>query len=621
MLNFYRLAPAVKKAGLGALVFCIQRWFARGVKPGAFIEAFWKNIMQHKQEIYISLLGATVVCAGLFLLASTMAFIDLGDFRQKVEKLFQVDFSAVTTFTSGSSQQEATSLAGEMAMGQSESLFARAPQMPELPQVGFDKFPASSMQPPELPAQPPLGLSPEDSGLSAIAGSTLPGIGEGGDDVIALRRKVVSADKAGAALIGDALSGHGGSVERIRPKPEILDFKPGVSEGPLPEVAVGAVQPQLTGGNFTLPSEVNLQVQDLVKYRPEEGYPSLDSEISSRFFLEKRGGENYFSVEFSLRPESKLPVLSKDVAFLIDVSQSISTAQIQAARSAVLAYLSSLRSGDRWNVYIFSERTYSFTRDYSFRSADAFDEEAVSRFIKRPANEFMTDLFDATSVILRRIPGSSRPCNIFLISDGKANYSTNDVRRIVQGFSRQRRDNFSIFTFMSGDKGDADLLRLLAYRSRGFFARHNPGLNLSNDLLTFFTRYDQPVLSNCVGSYTNLEPDSVFPQVLPNLYRNTPVVFTGSSQEPGSFVIRVMGVSASGGVREFYFRPEGSQVYGGQSIYREWALGRAYDMVQKIIDAQDRSEFNLRLQELRRLINNYGLTFMDAMAEKLGKSR
>ncbi|MDR0866971.1 MAG: VWA domain-containing protein [Planctomycetota bacterium] len=373
------------------------------------------------------------------------------------------------------------------------------------------------------------------------------------------------------------------------------------------------------------PSPENFQFDVQPDFQPAAPMPVLPPPVSERRSLENdltaqlfyapptaADPSPYFQLSLTVRADSALPALAKDVLFLLDVSQSISSDAIRAMREAIGDYLQTLPAGDRWNVVKFSERVHRFSPD--FLPAGEIPA-SLSRFFSRPSGEYMTDLFRVTQMILARQSDDGRPCNIFLITDGFANYGVKEVRQLVKDFSRAQRDHFSIFTFMVGDKGRADLLELLAYRSRGFFRRQTSTATAAAEMRDFFRAYEAPVLFACAANCTGT--DAVFPRVLPNLYRGQPLILRGRGALSERAVIRVAGLNAA--PREFYFRPAASAVNPAANDLRAaWAYGYALEILQTVIDAPDKNARAAALTRLSEVARAYGLTALTTMARLIG---
>lgn len=559
-----------------------------------------------KREAVIAFFLAIAVLGGILLLAGTVALTGVDEFTRQVGNLFQIDLSKpkISERQSEYTQDRAEAFAKTLRRQNGKALF-REPANKISPQIldpaKRDLLPRHSqmpLRPQRTPGQnDPRYQFAERAASRLAAPANLP---------IIARRKLRSAERDRAPVLtatGGRGSGGGGGVGE-NPANGTLGLTPlPMPAGPKfrsPE----ALRPVRQAAS--LPDSANTISRRLLDSRPPNGFPSLDKDIEAEFSVYRVPGDRaaFFRLRLRLKPQSPLPTLSKDVLFLVDISQSISRRELAKVRAAVTDYLSGLPKTDRYNVVLFGERTYSLHEGDSFVSVANFDAARTQKFIARRAGERRTDVFNAAQSILARIPASNRPSNVFLISDGMATQGPDEVRAIVNGFRRLDRANFSIFTFNGGAGGDLYLLRLLSYRSRGFFMNAPEPQKIRNNLLRFFRTYDRPVLTNVVASYTNLRLSEVYPAVMPNLYRDHPVTIWGRTIPGREVAIRVAGLSA-GGPREFFFRAKVPQGDASQpEILRQWAVGKVHALTARLGD--NPHDEGLR-NEIRTLAQKYQL--------------
>ncbi|GHV18819.1 hypothetical protein AGMMS49959_01700 [Planctomycetales bacterium] len=537
-------------------------------------------------------LAATTV---LLLLAGHWVMWDVDNFRVQVERLFAVDLTPLPPALTAPPLPELTAPALSENFYQGKSHAAEnlpllpAAHLPELPPVAA---PAALAVPP-LPA---LNLPPTAAGKNWLPAPVVA--------LPELRRPATAASSYLAPVEKQlALSGR-----NENPPP------------PLRWAAPVFAPPPLSPENFQFDFKPDFPPAAPMPPMPPLPPPaserrSLENDLTAQLFYAPPTAADpspYFQLSLTVRADSALPALAKDVLFLLDVSQSISSDAIRAMREAIGDYLQTLPAGDRWNVVKFSERVHQFSPD--FLPAGEIPA-SLSKFFSRPNGEYMTDLFRVTQMILARQSDDGRPCNVFLITDGFANYGVKEVRQIVKDFSRAQRDHFSIFTFMVGDKGRADLLELLAYRSRGFFRRQTSPATAAAEMRDFFRAYEAPVLFACAANCTGAA--AVFPRVLPNLYRGQPLILRGRGALSERAVIRVAGLNAA--PREFYFRPAASAVNPADSDLRAaWAYGYALEILQTVIDAPDKNARTAALTRLAEVARAYGLTALTTMARLIG---
>lgn len=344
----------------------------------------------------------------------------------------------------------------------------------------------------------------------------------------------------------------------------------------------------------------------------EQVYPSLDKEVTATFnvYREPNTDERYFRLEIAVRDDATIPVIPKDVLYLVDVSASIRGDELSRMRDAVLADIAQLPAADRWNCAVFSETSEFFAPTFQPATKDPAVLEKARLFLRRLENEDATNVFQITSRILESLPDNPRPVVVYLVSDGAANAGTSDIRSLVSSFQRVRRDAFSIFGFNAGPGGNTFLLELLSYRSRGFAAAE-PVIDAAPGHFAAFSRqFSRPVLTAVVANYTNLEETEVYPKVLPDLYRDTPITLCGRCRKGDVVSMRVAGYGAQG-PREFFFRtriPDGDGEH--PEIAALWARGKANALMAELGDNPKNEELRARI---RSLAQTYGLASVPDM--------
>ncbi|MFC1806652.1 VWA domain-containing protein, partial [Planctomycetota bacterium] len=258
--------------------------------------------------------------------------------------------------------------------------------------------------------------------------------------------------------------------------------------------------------------------------------PLDPDEVHVKFTMYAEPGDThaYFRLEIAVAKRDQLPVIPKDVMFICDVSLSMRSRELRAAREAVAAYLRTLRRTDRFNVVVFSERPRKLFPDFVEPSPDRV--QAAATFVDRIPGEVKTDVYRVLKAVVRDVAQQSirnRPTNIFFVSDGRSTSGIRDARRIVNEIGAYSRPNFAIFPFDAGRGGNRYLLDLLAYRSRGIPAFCDDSGRAAQEQAALFRAYENPVLMRLRLDYTNLDVAETYPAFLPNLYADKPILIYG----------------------------------------------------------------------------------------------
>lgn len=339
-------------------------------------------------------------------------------------------------------------------------------------------------------------------------------------------------------------------------------------------------------------------------------YKSLTNDVDVRFsiFHDARTGRQFFKVIVTPKQGAVFVPIPKDVLFAVDVSSSISNAELRGIRSSLQNSLRSLNRNDRFNAAIFSTKCKWLFSD--FQDVSVENIKSAVAFIDRLPYMDMTDIYASLTEIIQQISPTptlekggrgdfERPCNIILISDGSPTTGITDVRKIVGDFVHIRPANTSIFTFDIGKRGNRYLLDLIAFESRGYSLVEENVKMGDLKLTEFIKRYRDPLLLHMVVNYANLEEGDIYPRVLPNLYRGENIEIYGTCRPGNEVALRIVG-DACGEKCELTITkkiPLGGE--GGPEIAHEWATRKAYYLVSRVALEGPREEWLAEIERLR----------------------
>uniref|UniRef100_A0AAV2LZ28 Inter-alpha-trypsin inhibitor heavy chain family member 6 n=1 Tax=Knipowitschia caucasica TaxID=637954 RepID=A0AAV2LZ28_KNICA len=165
-----------------------------------------------------------------------------------------------------------------------------------------------------------------------------------------------------------------------------------------------------------------------------------------------------------------LPVVPKDVIFVIDISGSMIGTKIKQTKQAMSTILGDLREGDHFNIITFSDRVQTWRKGRTVRATRQNVRDA-REFVKRISAEGWTNinaaLLSAAQLVSPLTTPSSRrvPLVIFL-TDGEATIGVTASDTILTN-ARKALGSASLFGLAFGDDADFLLLKRLALDNRG----------------------------------------------------------------------------------------------------------------------------------------------------------
>jgi hypothetical protein len=333
----------------------------------------------------------------------------------------------------------------------------------------------------------------------------------------------------------------------------------------------------------------------------------LPLDVKIDVFAEPGSPYRFFRLTLTEGKERKLPVIPKNVLFVVDISATISRTMLAKTRDAVASAAAGLNRGDAFNVIRFSEQTYRAFKGFVPPTPENVRRAAAS--IHREHGQVQTDVYTALKGVIADLPKEGRkarrPTNVYLISDGNPTTGIKEIRKIVNDISDVTQSHYSIFAVNPGSPaGNQYLLDLLAYRSRGVFAQARRVEDADATLLALLMQYKSPLLMNLRAQYGNFEVDEVYPQTLPNFYRGQPLVIYGRCRPGDEIAVRIIGDSATDRRKFLYTTRLPDVRTDDPTIAREWARGKIHYLVSRIAREGETKEHR---DEIRRLSKRYRL--------------
>uniref|UniRef100_A0A3Q2V5Y1 Inter-alpha-trypsin inhibitor heavy chain family member 6 n=1 Tax=Haplochromis burtoni TaxID=8153 RepID=A0A3Q2V5Y1_HAPBU len=237
--------------------------------------------------------------------------------------------------------------------------------------------------------------------------------------------------------------------------------------------------------------------------------------------------DGYFVHYFAPRG---LPVVPKDVIFVIDVSSSMIGNKIKQTKQAMSTILGDLREGDHFNIITFSDKVHTWKKGKTVRATRQNVWEA-KEFVKRIIAEgtnINAALLSAAQLVNPPSSGPSRrtsshrvPLVIFL-TDGEATIGVTSSETILSN-AKKALGSASLFGLAFGDDADFLLLKRLALENRGVYEDADAALQLKD----FYDEVASPLLSDIQLSYLDDQAFDVTRSLFPNYFQGSELVVTG----------------------------------------------------------------------------------------------
>lgn len=281
----------------------------------------------------------------------------------------------------------------------------------------------------------------------------------------------------------------------------------------------------------------------------------------------------YFTLRIHRAGANTLPVLSKDVLFIMDCSESMSRPRVEAAKPGLRDAIGRLNPGDRFEVMSFQDRPRRCFAAWT--PWDVIQGGRANFFIDRMESSGKTDLFQALEQTLQLPRDPTRPALALLITDGRPTQGLQDYFEIMQRFAEGNDGRFSMFSVGSGTQVNRFLLDFLSYGNRGGSTIIEARNALARGIEQASIEISRPVLTDLRYRFSGLDEQDVFPRQITHLFLDRPLTLHGRVPvSAGSSGLRILGTSGNA-QHDMVFRLDWAKaVSGGEAVRTDWRWQR-----------------------------------------------
>ncbi|KAK1151440.1 inter-alpha-trypsin inhibitor heavy chain H6 isoform X2 [Acipenser oxyrinchus oxyrinchus] len=233
-----------------------------------------------------------------------------------------------------------------------------------------------------------------------------------------------------------------------------------------------------------------------------------------------------------------LPIVPKDVIFVIDVSGSMIGTKIKQTKKAMYTILSDLRPDDHFNLITFSDQVELWKAGSTIQ-ATPHNVKSAKDFVSKIEANGWTDinsaLQKAASVLngsaSQDSSGSRRVPLIIFLTDGEPTTGVTSGERIARN-ARKALGSVSLFGLAFGDDADFPLMRRLSMENRGVARRIYEDSDAALQLTGFYDEVASPLLFDIQLNYLDNHVYDVTQALFPNYFQGSELVVAGRLQ-PG----------------------------------------------------------------------------------------
>ncbi len=295
-------------------------------------------------------------------------------------------------------------------------------------------------------------------------------------------------------------------------------------------------------------------------------------------------------------------VMAKDVVLVLDSSGSMAGAKIQQVKGAAEFIVRHLGRDDRFSLIDFDDQVTPFSE--ALLPATGADVERAVRFIYGVTDAGGTNINDALVKAMGLMPAGDRPGYVLFLTDGQPTVGTTETAAILKNVGQANRARARLAVFGVGDDVNTELLDRLSADHRGTSVYVAEDELIEAAISGFYERISSPLLTGTVLGFEGIETSSVYPQVLPDLFKGSQVAVVGRYKGAGPATIILTGKV---GPAERRFVLESRKLAGeGASSFlpRLWATRRVGYLLEEIRLRGPNPEL---VDEVKRLGLRYGL--------------
>jgi hypothetical protein len=376
------------------------------------------------------------------------------------------------------------------------------------------------------------------------------------------------------------------------------------------ESGIGPFTPSMEPASLPVPGMIDETVigRETVREAVQQAIPyeALDQmvHVETKTYVDPSTQKGYFELRIIPNDDSSIPVLPRDVTFIVDASNSIVQRKLDLTVRGVHDCLQTLRPQDRFNIVVFRDSPKLFRE--GLVSAEPQTVEEAGEFLDGLESTGNTDVYGAVKPVLDQPPRHGVPGIVVMVTDGRPTEGNLEGRALINALSEENRLGNTVYTFGGGNTVNQYLMDLLAYRNRGQSYIAPKIEDVDDDLPEFFGRLRDALLVNLHAEYAVIDDEQVFPRDLPDFYRNRVVTVYGeyAPKSQKELVLRIQG-NAGDQQKELVLRANLEDApKGTREVAEHWAFEKTYHLIGELTRRGDDPAI---LTEMQRLSNEFGV--------------
>ena len=427
---------------------------------------------------------------------------------------------------------------------------------------------AASVAPAAPQVAPPRAPGKRGRGMATLAGGVAP-------PALTVLSEAEEAQKRREAAEAAAAKKAGKTVEQMRAEKLAEEAFRAAKPPPAP-VAMARVDEAIV-------EQEKAAVRRLRDEKATSGQPfNGNVNVDLGFWVDpKDPAKKYFRVRVASNARNPLPIVSKDIVFMLDASGSIGNDRLSSCRDAVLKALDRLNSGDRFNVVAFRDKfEYAFT-DTAWREVDVNSVEQARAWLRTQKAHGNTDVFRTLRSVLALPRDPARPIVAFVVTDGDATSGMTRSAEIISRISELNGGLVSIFMYGVKPEANTYLMDMLTCCNRGSWTCHR-GLRWQSaqGIPDFSKKFEKPVLTDVAVIFTDSSHAETYPKLVPNLCEDAPIEIYGvCPADQRELVFQMRGLNAMTPFESTFTLPFASAQPLHDEVRMAWATRCLHELI------------------------------------------
>ncbi|OQX81150.1 MAG: hypothetical protein B6D56_03235 [Candidatus Omnitrophica bacterium 4484_70.1] len=312
--------------------------------------------------------------------------------------------------------------------------------------------------------------------------------------------------------------------------------------------------------------------------------------------------EKYFKLKIETRKKGmSLPILPKEVIFLIDCSLSIGKERLKKFKQGLSYCLTNLNPPDLFNIATFKERIKWFS-PHPLAPTSLNIKKALS-FVDQLRAGKKTDTYTALYECVKT-KSVLFPSYIVLFSDGYPTLEMTNPKRIIEKISQLNKRKKSIFAFSGGKEVNRYFLDFISYKNGGW-AEYTSYIDLIKDYIAnMYDKIDEPILVNLRYHISGVEGKEVFPKYLSDLFKGKGFTLFGKYNEEENISLQLLGDSNEKTYEFVISIPLEEAKKGEKNIAQGWAISKIYHLIGLLGGSKQDEEI---IGKIRELCDKFGV--------------